>query len=144
MLLVCCRLTGGNTEGYLLRLRQFPAIVKSLLFIAARLAQHFIDLRLVNRAGDAVAQNRNFIPQRTQHFAGGKYRRADDGVDGKGRRPPTVAEISGATTACRSSWRRTRSTDPFIAISASRPSTSVSSVCSTPSLIHAVLLIESK
>ncbi|MBX4276316.1 hypothetical protein K4G91_21325, partial [Mycobacterium tuberculosis] len=52
-----------------MRLRQFPAIVKSLLFIAARLAQHFIDLRLVNRAGDAVAQNRNFIrvadPRRT-------------------------------------------------------------------------------
>ncbi len=33
MLLVCCRLTGGNTEGYLLRLRQFPAIVKSLLLL---------------------------------------------------------------------------------------------------------------
>ncbi len=119
-----------------------PRQIIALFF--ARLSQHFVDLRIVQRTRNVIAQNGDFAPQRSQHFTGGKHCRANNGLTAKAAATPTVAEISGATTASIFRSRRTRFTDPFIAMSASGPSTSVSSVCITPSLIHAVLRMESK
>ncbi len=112
-----------------------PRQIIALFF--TRLAQHFVDLRIVQRTRNVIAQNGDFAPQR-QHFTGCKHCRANNGVNRKAAATPTVAEISGATTASIFRSRR-RFTDPFAGDIRFGPSTSVSSVCITPSLIHAVL-----
>ncbi|AXC67417.1 hypothetical protein AH448_07065 [Salmonella enterica subsp. diarizonae] len=49
-------------HNYVLRVGQFLAPVKSLLAFFSRLAQNFVDLRRIDRTGNAITQNGDLAP----------------------------------------------------------------------------------
>lgn len=49
-------------HDYLLRVGQFLAPVKSLLAFFYRLAQNFVNLRRIDRTGNAITQNGDLAP----------------------------------------------------------------------------------